>query len=191
MKKMGKVFYVCFLILFAGKTSVSRRKTSAMAHSTMLDLSPHKDSRSAKRPKTRTQRVLNVPVLVGTIVVLAVLGPAAYFWHEYQIHRMSDAFLVRADALVLGSPTINQNTLLPVYRLFSVINPIRDKGKPAAVFGSYGWSGEAVKLIEDHLNNLKFNVTNSMSLKFYPSGEKAEELIEFGAEFGMSLAREE
>ncbi|MCF8346048.1 MAG: FprA family A-type flavoprotein [Bacteroidales bacterium] len=96
--------------------------------------------------------------------------------------------IVLADALVVGSPTINQNTLLPVYKLFSVINPIRDKGKPAAVFGSYGWSGEAVKMIEDHLGNLKMKVINSLSSKFYPSGEKADELIRFGREFGETIS---
>ncbi len=42
-----------------------------------------------------------------------------------------DENLAMSDAWIIGSPTINQNTLLPVYRLFSVINPIRDKGKPA------------------------------------------------------------
>ncbi len=99
--------------------------------------------------------------------------------------------MVRADALIIGSPTINQNTLLPVYKLFSVINPIRDKGKPAAVFGSYGWSGEAVKMIEDHLVNLKLNVKSSLSSKFYPSGQKAEELIDFGREFGKMILQEE
>ena len=99
--------------------------------------------------------------------------------------------MVRADALVLGSPTINQNTLLPVYKLFAVINPIRDKGKPAAVFGSYGWSGEAVKMIEDHLVNLKLKVKNSLSSKFYPSGEKAAELVDFGQAFAETLGQEE
>jgi flavorubredoxin len=99
--------------------------------------------------------------------------------------------VVRADAIIVGSPTINQNTLLPVYKLFSVINPIRDKGKPAAVFGSYGWSGEAVKLIEDHLGNLKLKVTNSLSSKFYPNGEKAEELFEFGEAFGKALEEQD
>ena len=29
--------------------------------------------------------------------------------------------------------------------IFATINPIRDKGKLAAAFGSYGWSGEAVR----------------------------------------------
>ncbi len=92
--------------------------------------------------------------------------------------------MVRADALLLGSPTINQNTLLPVYKLFSVINPIRDKAKPAAVFGSYGWSGEAVKIIEDHLTNLKLNVKSGLASKFFPTGEKADELVQFGRKFG-------
>ncbi|MDF1570469.1 MAG: FprA family A-type flavoprotein [Bacteroidales bacterium] len=99
--------------------------------------------------------------------------------------------VVRADAIIVGSPTINQNTLLPIYKLFSVINPIRDKGKPAAVFGSYGWSGEAVKLIEDHLANLKLQVTSSLSAKFYPNGEKAEEIFEFGKAFGKQLLEQE
>jgi len=98
--------------------------------------------------------------------------------------------MVSADALLLGSPTINQNTLLPVYKLFSVINPIRDKAKPAAVFGSYGWSGEAVKIIEDHLINLKLNVKNGLASKFYPNGEKAEELVQFGRRFGEMIIDE-
>ncbi len=92
--------------------------------------------------------------------------------------------LVRADALLIGSPTINQNTLLPVYRLFSVVNPIRDKGKPAAAFGSYGWSGEAVKMIEDQLKNLKFHVEEGLISKFYPGGEKAVLFTDFGKKFG-------
>jgi flavorubredoxin len=97
--------------------------------------------------------------------------------------------MVRSDAILIGSPTINQNTLLPVYKLFSVINPIRDKGKMAAVFGSYGWSGEAVKIIQDHLTNLKLHVVDTLAEKFYPGGEKADELIEFGKQFGEQLLK--
>ncbi len=32
-----------------------------------------------------------------------------------------------ADAFLVGSPTINQNTLLPVYKLFALINPLGTK----------------------------------------------------------------
>ena len=96
-----------------------------------------------------------------------------------------DSLLTRCSALLIGSPTINQNTLLPVYRLFSLINPIRDKGKPAASFGSYGWSGEAVDIIEGNLKNLKLKVMEGgFSSKFYPHAEKIHQLKEFGRRFG-------
>ncbi len=96
--------------------------------------------------------------------------------------------IVRSDAIIIGSPTINQNTLLPVYRLFSLINPIRDKGKLAAAFGSYGWSGEAVKLIEDHLKNLKLSIAiEGLSEKFYPFEGKSEKFFSFGKTFGTLL----
>ena len=99
--------------------------------------------------------------------------------------------LVRADGILIGSPTINQNTLLPIYKLFSVINPIRDKGKPAAAFGSFGWSGEAVKLIEDHLRNLKFNVVSEGNMaRFYPNNEESKKLIMLGEEFAAVLQQE-
>ena len=101
-----------------------------------------------------------------------------------------EELIVRSNALLIGSPTINQNTVLPVYKLFSLINPIRDKGKKAAAFGSYGWSGEAVKLIEDHLRQLKLNIVlDSISLRFSPSNGKVLALKEFGQKFAQELLK--
>ncbi len=99
-----------------------------------------------------------------------------------------DSLLVRCNALLVGSPTINQNTLLPVYRLFSLINPIRDKGKLAASFGSFGWSGEAVNIIDSNLKALKLKVMEGgFANKFYPHAEKIAELKNFGRKFGQQL----
>jgi NADH oxidase (H2O-forming) len=96
--------------------------------------------------------------------------------------------VTRSNAIIIGSPTINQNTLLPIYRLFAVINPIRDRGKLATAFGSYGWSGEAVKIIEANLKALKLNVIQeAMAKKFFPNNEKVGEYIEFGKKFGEQL----
>jgi NADH oxidase (H2O-forming) len=102
-----------------------------------------------------------------------------------------EELIVRSNAILVGSPTINQNTLLPVYKMFSVINPIRDKGKKAAAFGSFGWSGEAVKIIEDHLKSLKLNVVmEGITTKFAVGGSKAEIMRDFGRNFALELLKQ-
>jgi len=102
-----------------------------------------------------------------------------------------DALITSSAAILVGSPTINQNTLLPVYKLFALINPIRDKGKFAGAFGSYGWSGEAPKIILEAMKNLKLKVFDeAISFKFKPSGQKEEMLKEFGRRFAMRFEEE-
>ncbi len=92
--------------------------------------------------------------------------------------------ITRCDAMLVGSPTINQNTLLPIYKMFALINPIRDKGKFAASFGSFGWSGEAVKVIENHLKLMKLNVIqDGFAVKFYPNNDQSKEVVEFTKQF--------
>ncbi len=107
---------------------------------------------------------------------------------EFALMGDLEAAIIRSDALIVGSPTINQNTLLPVYKLFAGINPLRDRGKPAAAFGSYGWSGEAVELIENTLNGLKLKVVQkAYKGKFRPGEEKTQQLIEFGKNFAERM----
>jgi NADH oxidase (H2O-forming) len=99
--------------------------------------------------------------------------------------------IVLSDAILVGSPTINQNTLLPVYKLFSVINPLRDKSKIAGAFGSYGWSGEAPGIIIDNLRNLKLKIfEESAASKFFPGEEKATLLRDFGKRFAGYVSLE-
>jgi NADH oxidase (H2O-forming) len=99
-----------------------------------------------------------------------------------------EEFIVRSKSILIGSPTINQNTLLPVYKMFALINPLRDRGKKAAAFGSYGWSGEAVKLIESQLKALKLDVVmEGISIKFSPDEKKYEKMVEFGSNFANHL----
>jgi len=102
-----------------------------------------------------------------------------------------DLKISSADAILAGSPTINQNTLLPIYTLFALINPLRDRGKVAGAFGSYGWSGEAPKIILDNFRNLKLKpFDETAGFKFAPGGDKKESLIEFGKKFARKVEEE-
>lgn len=99
--------------------------------------------------------------------------------------------IIKSDGIVVGSPTINQNTLLPVYKLLSLINPIRDKGKLAGSFGSFGWSGESPKIILENFRMLKFKIfEESGAIKFAPAGAKEDQLIEYGRKFAVMFMAE-
>ena len=94
----------------------------------------------------------------------------------------------KSTAIIIGSPTINQNTLKPIYELFSIINPVRNRGKLAGAFGSYGWSGEALKIIESTLKNLKLKVfDDGVRCCFIPFKDSYEEAFEYGKRFGEKL----
>jgi flavorubredoxin len=99
--------------------------------------------------------------------------------------------IIMADGLLIGSPTINQNTLLPVYKLLALINPIRDKGKLGGAFGSYGWSGESPNLILENLRLLKLKIfEETAAFKFSADGNKKEYLREFGRNFCQRYIQE-
>ena len=57
----------------------------------------------------------------------------------------------KAKAVVVGSPTVNRGVLPTLSPILEDLKGLRFKNKIGATFGSYGWSGEAVKLIEEHL----------------------------------------
>lgn len=96
--------------------------------------------------------------------------------------------LSRASGLILGSPTINQNILPQIYQVFALLNPLRDKGKLGAAFGSYGWSGEGAKFIESNLSNLKLKLfEENLFIKFTPAKNEHALAREFGIKFGKAL----
>ena len=99
--------------------------------------------------------------------------------------------LIMSDGLLIGSPTINQNTLLPVYKLLALINPIRDKGKLGGAFGSYGWSGESPNLILENLRLLKLKIfEETAAFKFSADNIKKENLRQFGRNFAQRYIQE-
>ena len=99
--------------------------------------------------------------------------------------------LALADGILFGTPTVNGDALPPVSNLVAGLSGITHGGKIAASYGSYGWSGEAIKIIDSQLKLLKLNVyRDGLSEKFYPSPEKEEKFYQLGIEFGEKLTAE-
>ncbi len=101
-----------------------------------------------------------------------------------------ESYLTKSTGVVVGSPVINQNILLPVYKLFALVSPIRDKGKLAGGFGSYGWSGENQNLIRENMSNLKFKYfEDGVFVRFTPQEKDLERAREYGMAFGKELLK--
>jgi len=96
--------------------------------------------------------------------------------------------LEEADGLVLGSPTINGDAVRPIWDLLSSLTVLDIKGKIGAAFGSFGWSGEAVPMIEHRLRGLKFRVpVPGLRVKLIPTPEEIAACRSFGIMLGEEL----
>jgi flavorubredoxin len=93
-----------------------------------------------------------------------------------------------ADGLVFGSPTINGDAVKPVWELLSSLTAVNVRGKLGAAFGSYGWSGEAVPMIEDRLRGLKLRVPlKGVRARLIPTPEELAECRKLGATLALHL----
>ena len=93
-----------------------------------------------------------------------------------------------ADGLVFGSPTINGDAVKPVWDLLSSLTAVSVRGKLGAAFGSYGWSGEAVPMIEDRLRGLKLRVPlKGIRARLIPTPQELAECRKFGVELALHL----
>ena len=89
-----------------------------------------------------------------------------------------------ANAVLFGSPTINGDALEPVWNLIDKSVMPLAKGKPALVFGSFGWSGEACQLLSERLKGLKYNVfPTNLKVQFKPSEQDFQYIKDTMKEF--------
>ena len=92
-----------------------------------------------------------------------------------------------ADGVLFGSPTILGEALKPIWDLVTCMNYPMYKGKLAAAFGSYGWSGEAVGNLTERLKQIKLNVVDGLRVRFKPGSEDKQNAYEYGLNFGKKL----
>ena len=93
-----------------------------------------------------------------------------------------------ADGILFGSPTMNGDAVRPVWDIIDIMFSVNVKGKKCATFGTYGWSGEATRLMEERLKGLKLNVVQpSLKVVFTPTEEDLKKCSIFGYDFAQSL----
>lgn len=102
------------------------------------------------------------------------------------------ALVQRCCGFVVGSPTLGGHMPTPVQNALGVI--LRDnaaRSKPCGVFGSFGWSGEAVDEIEQRLKDAGFSFAfPTIRCKFKPTESMLQVCEESGTDLAQFVRRE-
>ena len=89
----------------------------------------------------------------------------------------------KSKTILVGSPTVNNGILYSVAGILEMIKGMKLKNKKAASFGTYGWSGEGTKIIEEELKKAGFElVTEGFKNMWNPDENMKQKCIEFGKE---------
>jgi flavorubredoxin/flavin reductase (DIM6/NTAB) family NADH-FMN oxidoreductase RutF len=96
------------------------------------------------------------------------------------------AGIKNCDAVLIGSPTLGGHAPTPIVSALGTLLAEGDRSKPVGVFGSFGWSGEALDLLESKLTDAGFQQAfETIRVKFSPDPLTLKRC----EETGMALAR--
>lgn len=96
--------------------------------------------------------------------------------------------LFKSKAFLFGCSTVNKGLMNATGGLLDMIKGLGFKEKKVAAFGSYGWSGESVKILEDKLKEAKLDlVQEGIKVLWNPDDTAMNECKEFGKTFVEKL----
>ncbi|HKM03887.1 MAG TPA: anaerobic nitric oxide reductase flavorubredoxin [Lachnospiraceae bacterium] len=89
--------------------------------------------------------------------------------------------IFKSKIILVGSPTIGKGITSATAGILEEIEGLRFKGKKAAAFGAYGWSGESVTKITGWLKNAGFEIMNDgIKCLWNPNDESIAQCVDFG-----------
>jgi anaerobic nitric oxide reductase flavorubredoxin len=89
----------------------------------------------------------------------------------------------KSKAVLLGSPTINRGILSALAGFLEEVRGLKFSGKKGAAFGTYGWSGESVKMINEGLQRAGFELINEgIRAEWSPDDQALSQCLDFGKE---------
>ena len=92
------------------------------------------------------------------------------------------------DAVLIGSPTLGGHAPTPIVSALGTLLAEGDRAKPVGVFGSFGWSGEALDLLEGKLRDGGFRFAfEPIKVKFSPDPQTLKACEETGTGLGRQL----
>ena len=94
----------------------------------------------------------------------------------------------RSKAILVGSPSHNKGMLSSVAKIIEELKGLAFKGKKAAAFGCYGWSGEAQKRLTSLLAEVGYEIVDEGITNIWePDGEAVRKCVAYGKAFARSV----
>ncbi len=96
--------------------------------------------------------------------------------------------IMDAKAIIFGSPTLNNNILPKMADIVTYLKGLKPRGRVGAAFGSYGWSGEATKILTKALEDMKVEVVNpGVRIKYVPEHESLKPCVELAHDIAKAM----
>lgn len=153
---------------------------------------------STQRPKRKAVVVYDTmwhsTETMGKAIVAALgeEGVDARLMHLRNCHR-SDIMteVLDAGAIIVGSPTLNNGLFPTVSDFLTYMKGLKPLNKLGAAFGSYGWSGEAAKLVTKELEQMKFDIIDpGVRIQYVPDDKSLDACRELAKKIAEALPAE-
>jgi flavorubredoxin len=96
--------------------------------------------------------------------------------------------ILDAKGVLFGSPTLNNGMLPTMADVLTYLKGLRPKNKVGAAFGSFGWSGEAVKHINGFLEDMAIELVDpGLKVKNVPSHEDYQQCFDLGVKVARAV----
>jgi len=119
-------------------------------------------------------------------------GVDARLMHLRNCHR-SDVMteVLDAGAIIVGSPTLNNGLFPTISDFLTYMKGLKPLNKVGAAFGSYGWSGEAAKLVTKELEQMKFDIIDpGVRIQYVPDDKSLDACRELAKKIAEALPAE-
>lgn len=95
-----------------------------------------------------------------------------------------------SDGLIIGSPTLGGHAPTQIQTALGIVLSTAAKTKLAGVFGSYGWSGEAIDFLENKFKDANYRLGfESIRVRFTPTPEILQQCQQAGGLFAENLKK--
>jgi len=100
------------------------------------------------------------------------------------------AAVEKAAGFIIGSPTLGGHAPTPIQTALGIVLSSATNNKLAGVFGSFGWSGEAIDLIEGKLRDAGYRFGfETLRVKFKPTDVTLQLCEQAGTDFAQALKK--